>query len=166
MQRKAKKVLLAVIFLVLVVVAVLWIVRPYGATQAVAEYFRSTTVQMMPLPEGCVPTNETPPSNLTRIVEDERRFYRLSLQKVIVCRSNRRFPQTEPDFTNAAFSEETRKRWLPLYVGCCAYQFRRHIAVVVADVDERGPVIVEAALVQSRHDFLRLNWARKRRGWL
>src|SRR5260370_30621811 len=48
------------------IVAVLWIIEPYGASQALAECLRHTTVKMMPLPEGCIQANETPPANLMR----------------------------------------------------------------------------------------------------
>jgi hypothetical protein len=145
---------------------VLWVSKPYGATQALGECLRPTTVEMMPLPDGCIQTHETPPVNLMRIVEYQRNFYHLALQTVVVCRTARRLPQSEPGFTEAAFSEEIRKRWLPLYVGCCSYQFRRHVAVVLADVNNNGSLIVEAALVQSRWLYLRLNWRKDRSYWL
>jgi hypothetical protein len=64
----------------------------------------------------------------------------------------------EPDFTEQAFDQNTRRRWLPLYVGCCSYQYRRHVAVVIAQQDERGSLISQAALIQSRREFLRSNW--------
>jgi hypothetical protein len=164
MDRKAKRVLVATASTVLAATA-FWISRPYGAKEVVAEYFRPTTVEKMPLPEGCAQTSETAPANLMRIVEYQKTFYHLTLQEVVVCRTARRFPQSEPGFTGAAFGEETRKRWLPLYVGCCSYQFRRHVTVVVADVNENGSVIVEAALVQSRWLYLQLNWRKDLSYW-
>jgi hypothetical protein len=93
-------------------------------------------------------------------VENQRSFYRLSLQKIVVCRTSRKFPQVEPDFTEQVFDQNTRQNWLPLYVGCCSYQYRRHVAVVIAKQDERGTLISQAALIQSRWDFLRLNWTK------
>ncbi len=164
MRRRVKWVLLATALTVLAA-TVLWISTPYSAKQAVGECFRPTTLKMMPLPDGCVQTDETPPANLMRIVEYQRAFYHLTLQRVVVCRTSRRFPQSEPGFAHAAFSDEIRKRWLPLYVGCCSYQFRRHVTVLVEDADENGSVIVEAALVQSRWLYLRLNWRKDRSYW-
>ncbi len=164
--RRVKRGLLVAGFaLTILIVAGLWIGGPFGATQALGEYLHPTTVEMMPLPDGCVPTNETPPANLMRIVEHQKNVYHLALQKVIVCRTARKFPHIEPDFTEAAFSKETRKRWLPLYLGCCSYQFRRHVAVVVFDSNESGSIMVEAALIQSRWDYLRLNWLRYQGAW-
>jgi len=143
----------------------LWAMSVPGAPQALRECLRATTVEMMPLPEGCAPTDETPPASLMRVVEQQRDFYHLTLQRLILCRTPRRFPQSEPSFAETAFDAATRRRWLPLYVGCCSYQFRRHVAVVVADVNESGSMVVEAALVQSSWDYLRLNWARDRSPW-
>jgi hypothetical protein len=141
---------------------VLWISEPYGAMQALGECLRPTTLTMIPLPEGCEQTSEVPPANLMRIVEYQRAFYHLTLQRLVVCRSPRRYPQNEPTFSELAFSEKVRKQWRPLYVGCCSYQFRRHVTVVVAENNERGSVLVVAALIQSRWRFLRLNWHKYR----
>jgi len=109
---------------------------PFGVTQALGEYLWPTTVKLMPLPSDCVPTNEASSPEALRIVEYQRNFYRLSLQKMVVCRTPRKFPEMEPDFTEQAFDQNTRRRWLPLYVGCCSYQYRRHVAVVIAQLDE------------------------------
>jgi len=164
-RRVKSGLVVAALALAMFLVVALWVGGPLGATQALGEYLRPTTVEMMPLPDGCVPVNEAPASNAVRIVEHQRNVYHLALQKVVVCRTARRFPHLEPDFTELAFSPETRKRWLPLYLGCCSYQFRRHIAVVVADSNESGSVIVEAALIQTRWDYLRFNWSRNRSSW-
>jgi hypothetical protein len=133
---------------------------PFGATRALGEFLLPTTVRVMPLPSDCVPSNETPSPEAQRIVEYQRSFYRLSFQKIVVCRSSRTFPKGEPDFTSQVFDDDTRRKWLPLYVGCCSYQYRRHVAVVIAQQDERGSLISQAALIQSRRDFLRLNWTK------
>ena len=133
---------------------------PFGVTQALGEYLWPTTVKLMPLPSDCVPSNEAPSPEALRIVEYQRSFYRLSLQKMVVCRTPRKFPEMEPDFTEQAFDQNTRRRWLPLYVGCCSYQYRRHVAVVIAQKDERGSLISQAALIQSRREFLRSNWTK------
>ena len=164
MTRKSQWRLLAAT-LTTFVAAILWVSEPYGAAQALAECLRPATTKMMPLPEGCIQTSETPPENLMRIVERQRASYGLTLQRVVVCRTARRLSSSGPDLAEAAFSEETRKRWLPLYVGCCSYQFRRHVAVVVADVSENGSLLVEAALVQSRWLYFRLNWRRNDRSY-
>jgi|ERR1700733_13065645 hypothetical protein len=131
-----------------------------GITQALSEYSWPTTVELMPLPADCVPSNETPSSEALRIVEFQRSFYRLNFQKIAVCRTPHRFPEGEPDFTERVFDSRTRRKWLPLYVGCCSYQNRRHVAVVISQQDEKGTLISQAALIQTRWDFLRSNWKR------
>jgi hypothetical protein len=135
-------------------------VEPLGVTQAMGEYLRPTTVKLMPLPPDCVPSNETLSPEALRIVEYQRNFYRLVLQKIVVCRTPCKFSTTEPDFTEEAFDQSTRRKWLPLYVGCCSYKYRRHVAVVIAQQDERGCLISQAALIQSRLEFLRSNWTK------
>jgi hypothetical protein len=148
-----------------VVIAALWVGRHPGVTRGLSQYFNRTTVEMMPLHDGCNSTNDTPPASLMRIVREQEAFYHLTLQRVIVCRTAHSPPVFEPDFTGAVFSEQVRKRWLPLYVGCCSYQFRRHVTVVAIDVNQSGSVIVEAALIQSRWDYLRRNWSEDRSMW-
>lgn len=95
-----------------------------------------------------------------RIVQCQKSFYRLALQEVVVCRTPRKFPNIEPDFTEQVFDQSTRRKWLPLYVGCCSYKFRRHVAIIIAQQDERGSLISQAALIQSRREFLRSNWTK------
>ena len=148
-----------------VLIVVVWAGGSFVATQALVELARPQTLKMMPLPVGCIVENELPPPDLMRNVEFQRDFYRLTLQKVVVCRTPYRFPQSEPDFTNAAFGEQTRKLWFPVYVGCCSYVFRRHYAVVVADVNDQGSLIAEAAIVQSRWEYFRHNWSKKEPAW-
>lgn len=164
MGRKTKRILLA-IALTIVAAGGVRISGLTAATRALREYFRPTVVKMMPLPKGCTPTDETPPANLMRIVEYQRNFYHLEMQKVIVCRTNNVLPQGGPEFLKEVFGDEIRKRWLPLYVGCCSYQFRRHVVVVIASADLNGSVVVEAALIQSRWEYLRSNWAKDRSYW-
>ena len=142
--------------------ALLW-GGPFGAIQAVGEYLWPTTIKFMPLPSDCIPSNESPSPEALRIVEYQRSFYQLSLQKIVVCRTPRKFPGTEPDFTDDVFDRNTRGKWLPLYVGCCSYQYRRHVAVVIAQQNERGSLISQAALIQSRRDFWQFNWTKTRR---
>jgi hypothetical protein len=150
--------LAAVVFVIVVVVSVLWVGGPFGVTQALGEYLRPTTVELVAL-RGCVETQETPPAKLMRLVENQKVVYRsaLELQKVVVCRDPSRPPQAERRFL-------APKGWVPPYVGG-SYSYRRHVIVVVADSDERGSVIVEAALIQGRWDYLRLNWYKMRPYW-
>ena len=114
----------------------------------------------MPLPADCVPSNEAPSPEALRIVQCQKSFYRLALQEVVVCRTPRKFPNIEPDFTEQVFDQSTRRKWLPLYVGCCSYKFRRHVAIIIAQQDERGSLISQAALIQSCREFLRSNWTK------
>lgn len=162
MGRKAKWGLWTATSTVLVA-ALLWMSQPSGAARAIEECLRPTAVKIAPIPKDCVPTDEAPPANLMRIVDNQMRFYHLTLQKVVVCETARTVSQS--DLERAAFPEDTGKRWLPLYVGCCSYQFRRHVVVVVADTNEHGSVIVQAALVQNRWDYVRSNWSKKRGSW-
>jgi hypothetical protein len=127
--------------------AALWIGGPYGATQAVGEYLRPTTAKMMPLPARCT-EDETPPTKLMRVVESQRAFYHLALQKVAVCRSAEVFGQDEMDISWELTDHQ--RRWLPLKAGCCTYQYRRHVVVIVAGLSENRSVIVQADLIQSR----------------
>jgi hypothetical protein len=144
---------------------IVWSPNLRQAMRTLGECIRPTTVEMMPLPKGCVPTTEAPPANLMRIVDRQEGFYRLTRQKLVVCTTASRLPSGEPDFSEAAFAEDVRRRWLPLYVGCCSYQFRRHVTAVAADPKEAGSVVVEAALVVGRWDFFRLNWSNEHSGW-
>jgi hypothetical protein len=146
-------------------ISVVWLSGSLVLTQALIDIVVPRAVKMMPLPEGCALANEPPPPSLMRMIGFQRDYYRLTLQNVVVCRTPHRFPLSEPDFTNAVFGEETRKIWLPVYVGCCTYEFRRHFAVVVADVTDGGTLIVEAALVQSRWEYFRHNWSKKQPAW-
>jgi hypothetical protein len=103
---------------------------------------------------------ETPSPEALRIVEYQRSFYRLALQEIVVCRTPRKLATMEPDFTEQVFDASTRRKWLPLYVGCCSYKYRRHVAIVTAQQDEKGSVISQALLIQSRLEFLRANWTK------
>jgi hypothetical protein len=162
MSRKAKLGLWATIAAVLVI-AMLWIGRLFDAAQALEEYLRPTTVEMMPLPEGCIQTNEAPPPDLMRIVENQENIYHLTLQKVVVCRSTHRFPAFERRLAGLSLGEGDR--WRPLPRGCCSCRFRRHVIMEVADFSENGSVLVDAALIQRRWDYLQLKWNKTRGSW-
>jgi hypothetical protein len=140
--------------------ATVWICVPNSLRQALEESLRPTTVKMIPLPEGCTRTDEVPPASLMRIVDYQAHFYHLKLQTVIVCRTNGSPSQESADSAKAFSIPES---WLPLYIGCCTYQFGRHVAVVAMEQSEKGTVIVEAALVQGRLVYFRSNWAADRR---
>lgn len=156
MRRKRVWIALVIITLGL---ALLW-GGSLGVTQATGEYLWPTTVRLMPLPSDCVPSEEAPSPETLRIVEYQKSFYRLALQRIIVCRTPRKLPAMEPDFTDQVFDQSTRRKWLPLYVGCCSYKYRPHVAIIIAQQDERGSLILQAALIQSRHEFLRSNWTK------
>jgi hypothetical protein len=136
---------------------------------AAAELFRPSTTELMPLPLDCVETRDAVSQDMLTIIELQRAAYDLSLQNVRTCRSSSRFPQGEPEFSERAFTEEVRRKWLPAYVGCCTYSFRRHFAVVAAKSDGEGAQIVVATLVESRWNYLRfLRWHcdEKLKAWL
>lgn len=139
-----------------VAAVVLWIGMPDNTKMAAIECLRPTTVEMLPLPEACVETNESPPPDLIRSVEAQRAFYELTLQKLVTCRT------TNPVVAVSMLSEELRQKWLPLYVGCCSYQAGRHVVVVAGGFGDKGPVMVQAALIQSRWAYFRANWRKRR----
>jgi hypothetical protein len=142
----------------IVALAVLFVDGLPGVAGALGEYLRPTTVEAIPLRQGSVETGEPPPADLMRIVETQKALYNLALQKVVVYRSPFRVPALERRFAGLPLGEEALRRWRPLSRGCCSCQFGRHVIVLVADSTEKGSVLVEAALVQSRGDFLRLKW--------
>ena len=145
------------ILMVAVFSALLFTVPPYNTCASLAskEYLRHESIEMMPLPKDCMQAGDQPPGALLEVVEAQKNAYELELQKITVCRSPHEMPNREPDFTLAAFDGKTRSRWLPLYVGCCTYQFRRHFTVVIQQNDGQGTVVVMAALIQSRWKYLR-----------
>src|ERR1035441_8285576 len=103
--------------------AVVWTSELRRVVRILGECLRPTTVEMMPLPKGCIPTTAAPPANLMWIVDSQESLYHLTRQKLVVCITALCLPRIEPDFSEAAFDQEVRKRWPPLYVGCCSYQF-------------------------------------------
>jgi hypothetical protein len=170
MGRAAKRRLSAVIATV-VAAAMIWAGGPFGATQALGEYLRPTTVTAMPVERDCIQTAEPPPEKLMRLVDSYTASGGFTLQQVVVCRSSGGFPRadgyarSEAAYASLFFSDETRRWWRPLAPRCCAHQFRRHVTVVVYDARQNGTVIAEAALIQSRWDYLRLNLTRMRSAW-
>lgn len=147
-----------VLGILLVAFAMLFSLLPRGATDALLEYTRPTTVQYMPLPRECVSTTEPPPQELMHIVSSQETHYSLELQKVIVCRTARNLPQNAPYFSKETYAADLMKRWLPLYVGCCSYKYKRHVAIIAYSSDGRGSLFAEAVLIQKRWAYLLSNW--------
>jgi len=137
---------------VVLVVPVLWMGSFFDVAQALGEYLYPTRVDGGYLPQGCTQTNETPPLDLMRIVEEQEKLHHLVLQKVTVCRSTDRLLGFERRFAGLPLGDEDHCR--PLYGGCCSCQFGRHIIVEAADPAGVGSVLVRANLIQSRRDYL------------
>ena len=145
------------------VVAVLWIGGPIGAAQGLGDYLRPTTAKPMPIWGTCT-TKEAPPPGMMQVVESERAFLHLTIEKLSVCRSAFAVGQDDTDITR--FAGDSEGRWLPVAAGRFRYfQYRRHFASAAAGNDGTGPIVVVADLVQSRWDYLRLNWNRLRPNW-
>ncbi len=149
-------------------VAILWIGGPYCAIQALGEYLRPSTLMKMPPPRNWnCSTSEVPPANLMQLVEAQRNLYQLTIQEVRVCREEGLrilLPPGEPDcdFGKIAVTDAA---WLRLTTGCGGYQFRRHFMTLMATNEGNRAYIVEASLIQSRWDYLRLNWNKKQGSW-
>jgi hypothetical protein len=110
----------------------------------------------MPVLGRCVGL-DAPSPEVVRVIERYQKLYNLSLQKVVSCNNHNfgQFPQDDPKFAAATFDGLAQRSWQPLEKGRC-FQYRRNFAVVV--VADCGETIMEAALIQSRWDYLRLNW--------
>ncbi len=101
-----------------------------------------------------------------QVVENQNNLYGLAVQKIIVCRSAHPLPGFEASFYGLPFGEATRNQWRQLRRGCCSSQFGRHVLVMAADPTEEGSVLVQANLIQSRWDYLRLKWSAVRWPWI
>jgi hypothetical protein len=137
-----------------------------GVAEALGEYLYPTTVMAVKLPVGCVMTEGTPPPDLMRIVENQRKLYNLSFQKVTSCMSARSIARLYLRSSALILGEEERQQWRPLDKGCCSRQHRRHIVVEAADFRDTGSTVVQAALIQSRWDYLRLKASEVRGSWV
>ncbi|HEY1483209.1 MAG TPA: hypothetical protein VGF19_10810, partial [Candidatus Acidoferrum sp.] len=122
---------------------------------AIGDYLRPTEVVEIPLNVTCVSSIEQPSPRATTIIESQAKLYHLVLQSVAVCRTPQRMSQAEQEFAQAFFSADTRAHWLPTYLGCCTYSFRRHFAIVVAEDSSEGTLVVRASLMQSRWEYLK-----------
>jgi hypothetical protein len=136
---------------------------------ALGEYLRPTQIVEIPLSVACAPSMERPSARAMTIIESQAKQYHLVLQSVVVCRTSQRVTQSEPGFAEMFFNTDIRAKWLPAYVGCCTYSFRRHFAIVVAENSSEGALIVRASLIQGRWEylkFLRLHCDEKLKAWL
>ena len=165
LMRYVRRTLFAVAILVAIVIlrVVFLIATNPGRTcarLALSEYLHPTnTVVPARLPSGCVETNEEPPERSRQIIEDERRSYRLALQKVTVCRASRQIPSSGASLRDEIFDRDQRQKWFSAYIGCCTYVFRRHFVVAVVEESDKGSICVMATMIQARWDFLRfLRW--------
>jgi len=144
--------------------AALWIGGPLGATQALGEYLRPTAIQMPAFARSWLcSTGETPPAEVMKVVEAQREFYGLTLQRLAVCRGIGWFSHSgEMGCGDVEVGYWTaRTSWSRPSAGCGVIQFRRHFGFLIA---YRGTVTY-VALIQSRWDYLRLNWNRVLSAW-
>ena len=169
------KVLLRVATGCLFLAAPLWVGGPFGLTQALGEYLRPRTVRMVQPPilvRECSPGGKLP-EGLMRQTEAVAASRHLTLQRVVTCESlfaNARAPR---DPANSArgqtldcdvkFLEPADNMWAK--TGCATFQFRRHFVVGAMYYDGEREIAVEAAMIQSRWDYLRQNWNRRRDDW-
>jgi hypothetical protein len=145
-----------VAFTTLIIGAMLWLGGPSGATQALGEYLRPSMTRGLWVVGECSVGARLSPS-VMRAIESYQGQYGVSLLRVTVCKSGylREGLQLGPSSVVRMLDPYARESWKPLEEGRC-YQYRRNFAVVV--VDDEGQAVVEAALIQSRWDYLRLNW--------
>ena len=139
------------------------------AILGLGEYLRPTSTVPIPLRQTLFPTDQAPSPEARSIIESQAEHYHLALQSIAVYRSSLAKPQSENEFAAAFFSPEVRQRWLPAYVGCCTYSFRRHYAIIVVENGGDGSTLVAATLIQNRWDyikFLRLHCDEKLKSWL
>jgi hypothetical protein len=160
---KAAKLALWAIVAVVFTIAFLWAGGLLGVPVAVGQSLRPASIDGVYFPRGCVKTTEMPPPDLMRVVEDQEQFYGLALRRLIVCRSSRRLPAFEARHVGlqGIVGEESGCR--PLYKGCCSCQVGRHIIVIAADPKDQGSLLMQADLVQSRWDHIRLAWNKRNR---
>src|SRR5690349_3253442 len=98
--------------LVVFILGVIVIFEPFEVAQALSEYLTSATVETIAIPFGCIETHEKPPADLMQIVENQKKLYNLTLQKVFVCRSPGRYPLLEQRNTGLPFVNKfNNNRW-------------------------------------------------------
>ncbi len=148
-------------------VAALWIGGPFGLTQALGEYLRPSTLMEPEDKDWHCSPSDTPPADLMRLVNEQVTSHHLTLQMVTVCRDERfqillPSPLIDCDFGQ---SMTFTTFWIRLKRGCNEYQFRRHFTTWIATRGEDGPYVARVTMIQSRWDFLRLNWNKGQRVW-
>jgi hypothetical protein len=140
----------------------LWVGGPWGITQALGEYLRPSAVLFRPISPGCSPLDAAP-AGILRAIEFRRQRLGLTLQATVICHSQLPVVPMAHRTAKSLYDFEPDRVWQYAGGDHAVSQFRRHF--VVAAISDDGRVVVEAALVQSRWDFLRLNWHRLRREW-
>jgi len=143
---------------VVALLLLVWIFEPLDLAKALGEYLLPTSVKTVSL--ACTPISEDPPPDLIKVVDEQRGLYHLRLQSTAVCRSDHSDPAQEGRFSALPRSEQFRIDWKPLSRGCCSARFGRHVIVAVGNSKESGSVIVQAALIESRGDYLNDAWQR------
>jgi hypothetical protein len=171
LKNRPGKIILLCLASVIGIAMLVFVWNPYRTCVLLSlrEYFHPTQVLAIPLPQTCSPSDQKPSPRTLALIGSQAAHYHLVLQSTAVCQMPTAQPRAESEFAAAFFSAEVRQRWLPSYVGCCTYSFRRHFAIIVAENSDQGATVVAATLVQSRWDyvkFLRSHCDEKLRGWL
>lgn len=171
MKNRPGKIILVCLASVIGIAILVLMWNPYRTCMLLSlrEYVHPTQALAIPLPQACSPSDQKPSARTLALIGTQAGHYHLLLQSIAVCRMSTAQPQAESEFAAAFFNMQGRQRWLPSYVGCCTYSFRRHFAVIVAENDSTGATVVAATLVQGRWDyvkFLRSHCDDKLRAWL
>jgi hypothetical protein len=170
LKARAAKVVLLCLASVIAIAVLFLLFTPYRMCMflGLKEYLSPTQVLAIPLPPACSPSDQKPTLGTLALIGSQAAHYHLVLQSSAVCRMATVQPLNESEFATF-FSSDVLQRWLPSYLGCCTYSFRRHFAVVVAENRDGGTLVVAANLVQSRWEylkFLRFHCDEKLRAWL
>jgi len=146
----------SVVFGVVLLLLFVWIAEPFDLARALVEYMIPTSTKTISL--ECTATNEKSPADLMEIVNAQKDLYRLTLQNVTVCKiANKNLFRGRGE-SGLPRSEQFRMQWRQLSKGCCTAQSGRHVIIIVGETSENGSVITEAALVQSRGDYVADTW--------
>jgi hypothetical protein len=171
LKARAAKVVLLCLASVIAIAVLFLLFTPYRICMflGLKEYLSLTQVLAIPLPLACSPSDQKPTLGTLALIGSQAAHYHLVLQSTAVCRMVTVQPLDESEFATAFFSLDVRRRWLPSYLGCCTYSFRRHFAVIVVENRDGGTIVVAANLVQNRREylkFLRSHCDEKLRAWL
>jgi hypothetical protein len=99
----------------------------------------------LPLPQGCMISDDQPPLGLLRALDEEKQKRGLVFEKLVTCRMPAGHGPVELPLGRDP-------RWLPSYV-CCTWQYRRHVVIQVPGAVESGDpslVVTYVALVPPR----------------